>query len=179
MSRRLLFTKLIALALCIYIGSGAYSQWNLLKLWEIPISDVNNKPVTVDGILYENIKAADIATLTFYIKAVYPWALLLQYHWQAIGILSVTCGASGGFLREVFYYIKNPSEKITNWILLGSLMGPAVILSISGIREILIEKGDYRTWPVVALSFLSGCFSEEAFQYLKRIYQRVIEEILN
>jgi hypothetical protein len=179
MSIRLLFIKLVVLALCVYIGSGAYSQWNLLKLWDIPITDANNDQIILDGILYENLKAADISILTSYIETVYPWAILLRYYWQAIGILSVTCGASGGFLREIFFYIKNPSDKIPNWMLLGSLMGPAVILSISGVREILIERGDYKTWPIVALSFLSGCFSEEAFQYLKTVYERISKEVLS
>lgn len=177
MSRRLLFIKLIVFTLCIYFGSGAYTQWDLLKLWDMPVTV--NTPVTVNGILYENSKAADIAIATSDIKALYPWAEVLQYHWQAIGVLAATCGASGGFLREVFYYNKNSQDKVPNWMLLGSLMGPAIVLCVSGFREILIEGGDYKTWSIAALSFLSGCFSEEAFQYLKGIYERVGKEILN
>lgn len=177
MSRRLLSIKLVVFALCIYFGSGAYTQWDLLKLWDMPVTD--NTPITVNGILYKNSKAADIAIASSAINALYPWAEVLQYYWQAIGVLAATCGASGGFLREVFYDIQNSHRTVHNWMLLGSLMGPSIVLCVSGFREMLIEGGDYRTWSIAALSFLSGCFSEEAFQYLKGIYERVGKEILN
>ncbi|NJM96270.1 MAG: hypothetical protein HC800_02840 [Phormidesmis sp. RL_2_1] len=99
-------------------------------------------------------------------------------YWQAIGLLAAACGAGGGFLREVFYSVTQPTQKLSNWMFLGFFMGPTIILCMSGVREVLIESGSYRAWAITALAFLSGCFSEEAFIYLQKIYGRIGKEIL-
>lgn len=177
MSSRSLALKMFLFVLLIYFGSGAYLQWELLDLWDMPVTD--NTPLTINGKAFANAKSAQIAAITEIRDSLYPWASLLGYYWQIIGLLAMTCGASGGFLREIFYAIENPRKLVPSWMLLGSFTGPAVILCISGFREVLIEAGDYKTWSIASFSFLSGCFCEESFNYLKKIYNYVDKEILD
>lgn len=176
MPRRSLIFKLIVCALLLYIASGAYSQWELLTLWDIPAT--NDGPIEFNGIPYDNSSDVNVAIAEADIGKQYPWAKVLNYYWQAIGLVAAACGAGGGFLRELFYSVTQPSKKNPNWMLLGFFMGPTIILCISGIREILIESGTYRVWSISALAFLSGCFSEESFTYLKKIYEKMGKEIL-
>jgi hypothetical protein len=145
---------------------------------DTPLPDYGGEPLEFQGRYYADPVTLDTALAVARRKELYPWIEKLDHYWQVVGLIAIACGGCGGFLREAFFSITRPNSQSSNWTLLGILMGPAVLLSVSGVREILIESGSYRIWSIAALTFLSGCFSEESFSFLQKIYKQISKKVL-
>jgi|GEM_PF-5080454 len=169
----------IALFICLlYLGSGAYIQWELVKLSQTPIPEhLADSPVEFDGEIFADPISKELAVAEKERDELYRWAVLLQ-PWQAIGLMAIACGGGGGFLREVVVAVQHPGKTRLNWMYLGLLMGPAILLGILGIGEVLFEGETLRTWSVVAFTFFGGCFSEESFDFLQNVYAEMRERVL-
>jgi hypothetical protein len=164
-------------ALLLYIGSGAYEELEIIGLYNAPIPEGSFERVLFEGAYYEDPVSLELAIKLSRRNDIYPWVRHLSY-WQALGVISFACGASGGFFREVFFSVTQPGHKNQNWMLLGLLMGPAILISVSGLREVLIESGTYRVWSIATLTFLSGCFSEESFNFIQQIHAQISNKVL-
>lgn len=163
--------------LLLYIGSGAYEELEIIDLYNTPTPEGTFDRQLFEGAYYEDPVSLRLAIQLAHRNEVYPWASILNY-WQALGVISLVCGACGGFFREVFFSVTQPGYKNQNWMILGLLMGPAILISISGLREVLIESGTYRIWSIATLTFLSGCFSEESFKLIQKIYTQISDRAM-
>lgn len=160
----------------LYIASGSHAQWELDNLSKIAIN-MDGPPVIYGGENFANEFAAKVAVAEQQRDTLYRWAVFLN-PWQAIGLLTATCGGCGGFLREVLVSVQYPEQKRLNWMYLGILIGPAILLGVLGIGEILFDSKELKIWSVVTLTFLGGCFAEESFDFLQQSYAQMRKKIL-
>lgn len=167
------------LIMLIYIGSGAYFQWEFNNLWsKAPTENITS--TEFERTEFEGLVYTEKITLTLAIRESerdrkYPWAGFLST-WQAIGLVTIACGAGGGFFREAYTFISGGKQH--NWMYLGLVMGPSLLIGVFGLHELLFQEGQLRANAVVALSFLGGCFSEESYDFLHSAYVDVSKKVL-
>lgn len=170
--------RIILFIVILYIGSGAYTQWNLYHLSQAPIPpDMADSPINFGGEDFDDPISAALAFAENERDRLYRWAVFLK-PWQAIGLLASACGGCGGFLREAIVSVQHPEQTRLNWMYLGLIMGPAILLGVISIGGILFEGEQLRIGSVVALTFLGGCFSEESFDFLQSIYGQMRKTLL-
>jgi hypothetical protein len=97
---------------------------------------------------------------------IFPWVRHVE-EWQALAILSLAAGFSGGVVRDIkAIYDRDEAHKNT-W-LIGLVLGPAILL-VSVVYPAIIAEGKWQLRPasIIAVCFLGGVFAQQAWAYLQ------------
>ena len=156
----------VCLVILGYLGIGAFEEMQLAATVAIG-PESPPQPSVFDGIPFESKQARHVYVSDLRRRELYPWAVNLPT-WQAISLLAIVAGFIGGFIRELHSRILTKKKIILLYPIMGicvSLLVGALLLLIP--KLLFVDIGEYRPEVVFAFCMLSGCFSEETWEFVR------------
>ena len=159
---------------CLYLIWGAFSELKL-QSW-IEKNDKCDARITYDGLDWLNETQAWIYTEERRRGNYYPWAKQID-EWQALAILAVGAGFLGGTVRELRSRMRGNrnNRNASSHAFLGAVTGGA-LLAVSALYPAILTECDLKFRPTVliALCFLGGAFSDEAWAFLRQLTRKIL-----
>jgi hypothetical protein len=166
--------RILAILCGAYLAAGAYAQISLMQLLDAP--QITNQEARIyKGLQFRNSQELAIFAQEEDRNALFPWSRYVN-DWQALAILSISAGFFGGVVRDFKALYDQDAQHQNTW-LIGLVIGPAILLA-SVVYPAIMTQGEWQLRPtsVVAVCFLGGVFSQQAWTYLQAAADKVFSK---